>query len=392
MRRKRWFGLLAGLSVVALTGCEYPTDPIPTTAGTGPVVTPLGVIKGLMYPNQICNPSISQDVVRYPGCMLWLNFSGNLSVNVPPQWSSIYVTAGAQQHDRLSVTSYDDSLRWFLMRDSVPEIRGHMQDPEWTTHPDYIAFLGSMLGSNAPGSWNGYVVRTTDKQVLRLDSAGMDEQGTPHVWIGSRDAGDSAAPAVDVVPAGFASRTAVWSYFGTTNVKFSFSTGFPGLTISFVDYSMDTVKLVSLPRPASKSGANMESGMISPDGGFITYNCWTDPNVVSSYVQRLEDGSSPILVSEPGNDPRWWRFNGRDYLLYATPGKLLTLEPLETDTTFGSTMRQEVELAPEGPRYIQFRTAGEATTLLKYPFKGGLSPDGFYACTGYKWAYMFKFN
>ena len=63
-----------------------------------------------------------------------------------------------------------------------------------------------------------------------------------------------------------------------------------------------------------------------------------------------------------------------------------------TDGSLGYTMKQEVRLFPEGPAYMQFEKINQPQELVNLPFKGGLSPDGFYLCTGYEFAFIFNFN
>lgn len=392
MKRVCGAGLVAALAAGVFVGCEYPNDPLPSLGGGGAVISEDGEIVPINSPYQVCNPSVSQDVVNYRDCMLWLNFNGSLSMKVPQEWAATYTVSDVAQHDRLTVTDFNDSLRWFFMRDSLPEVRGHLQDPEWTTHPAYIAFLGSTSASNSAGTWSGYVVRTTDKKVLKFSALGLTGESTPHVWIGGPS--DSTADTASVRPHGFVPRDSIRAYFGTDSVKIAYSLYRNGLTLFYVDYCDGKVDTVQLAKPSDKLDYNAESAMISPDGNWVVYHLWKSDRDAASYVQRLAPGSAPILLANPGFDPHWWFYNGSAYVLYSTTG-VVTSEVLDekvADGSAGRTMRQQVKLAPLGPKHIMFSKVGEPESLLPYPFKGGLSPDGFYAATGYKYAYMYRFN
>ncbi|MBD3240876.1 MAG: hypothetical protein GF331_09845 [Chitinivibrionales bacterium] len=383
-------GVLVGVSLALMVGlgCDYPVEGYPEKEAED-VVSTDGVLKTINGGEQICNPSISQDTVSYPGCMLWLGFDA-LNVNVPPAFAAEYSISSVAMHDRLTVTDSSNTVRWYLLRSSVPDIQGEMQDPEWTTHPDYITFLGKDAAGFGSGHWDGYVVRVSDKAVIKFSEDILNAESTPHVWVGGPTATPHAPDTVARYANGLLCRDSIRQFFGTENVKITYSKGSP-LSLYYVDYALDSVKEVQLPRPEDRAGYRQECALISPDGGFVVYNCYTDPAIVECYAQRLAPGAKAQFIAE-GAEPHWWTYGGREYVIYSTEG-LLDLERFEdggfVPGSAGYTMRQEVDLEPTGPGHIAFQIVGDPVEILDYPFKGGLSPDGYYICTGYQYAYMF---
>lgn len=389
---KKPLGVIVGVALALMVGlgCDYPVEGWPEVEAP-PVESSLGVLKTINGGVQICNPSISQDTVNYKGCMLWLGFD-ELNVTVPAEFAAEYSITDVAMHDRLTVTDSSNTVRWFLMRSSVPDIQGEIQDPEWTTHPDYVTFLGKDAAGLGVGNWDGYVARVSDKGVLKFAEDILNAEATPHVWVGGPTATPHAPEAVAYYPNGLIARDSIRAFFGTENVKITYSKKVAGiLTLFYVDYALDTVTEVQLPRPEERDGYRQECALISPDGGFVVYNCYTDQDIVECYAQRLMPGAPAEFVAD-GAEPHWWFYGGREYVIYSTGG-LLDNDRFE-DPTFvpgsaGYTMRQEVELEATGPAHIAFRMAGDPKEILDYPFKGGLSPDGFFMCTGYTYAYLF---
>ena len=132
-----------GLLSLTLFAC-YSPDPFvadySNNSGSGSVETAIGKI----YPvdgnenddQQTCNPSVSQDTVNFPASMLWLNFT-KLIVN---RHDVGYSVTEVSQHDRLTVSDTANDVKWYLMIDeSLGECQ--FQDPEWSTHPDFIVSL-----------------------------------------------------------------------------------------------------------------------------------------------------------------------------------------------------------------------------------------------------------
>ncbi len=342
---------------------------------------------------QVCNPSTSMDTENYPGCMTWLGFT-QLDVNVPAEFASTYTLSNVELHDRLTVTDATNTVRWFLMRDSVPGVTGELQDPEWGAHPDYMAFLGR----GADQKWDGFIVRVSDKAILKFSENGVGETSTPHVWVGESGSGVAPPPSGSGRYAnGLLPRDSIYDFFGTTDVKITYSVlNGNALDLYLVDYSCDTCGTIEprkMVKPEGRESYRVESALISPDGYWVTYNCYVTASSVEAYAQRLIPGSEPKLVAAKGAEPHWWFYGGRTNIVYSTEGGFTDGDLAEvTDGSRGKTMVQEVSLAPTGPQFVQFSLLEDPWLLLNYPFKGGLSPDGFYASTGYKRAYMFIFN
>lgn len=389
---KRRFGvtLAVGLGLMLWAGCDYPQSPVPELGGgpDGGFVTTTGKMFQINGTNQICNPSVSRDVANYPGCMMWLGFA-DLDVTVPDTFAADYSLDVIGVHDRITVTDTGNVVRWFLHRDEVPDITGEIQDPEWGACADYAAFLGKDAGSN----WDGYVVRMSDKSVLKFSEDGMIETGTPHIWVGDT-AGAVAPPASDGqrLTHGLLPKDSIFAFFDTDQVKIVYSLPGTGLDLWLIDYTEETPAPVQLTRPDIAGAYKMESALISPDGNYVAYNFFLTQLDYSCYAQRLKAGEPANLIAS-GADPHWFSLGAVDFLVYSTEGGVTPEDLFEaTEGTAGRTMLQEVLLVPGGPRYAQFRLEGSPEQLLDRPFKGGLSPDGFYLATGYRWAYMYKFN
>jgi hypothetical protein len=54
----------------------------------------------------------------------------------------------------------------------------------------------------------------------------------------------------------------------------------------------------------------------------------------------------------------------------------------------GTTVKQQVELFAGQPSHSGVQFIGSPQQLSNLPFKGGLSPDGWYLCTGYAYGYI----
>jgi hypothetical protein len=345
---------------------------------------------------QICNESISQDAENYSGCMLWLNFMGEMTVRVPSQWVDEYTIPAPFHHDRLTISDTGNTVKWFVMRPSF--ITGEMQDPEWTTHPDYIA----LLGQDDDAAWDGYIVRISDKEFFKFSEDGLNGTSTPHLWLPTGYTGAAAPESLEYDANGLVTKASIAAYFGTDTVKVAFSYKVGGwLTLRYIDYSAADPQVVELSRPEGKDDWHCESGLISPDGNWIVFNCYTGTSTYSAYVQELTPGSRPVLIAEPGADPHWWRdpADGSLFVVYSTTGGVIS-EGLEgfigddgsIDASLGSTLIRRADLTSGGGgggpgSWYYFKDP--PVNLVDLPFKGGLSPDGRFLCTGYNYAYLF---
>lgn len=394
--------LVACSSGLLLTGgCEFPYNP-PADA---PVKEGLGDAGGgstirLRKVNtdiQICNPSITQDDQNYPGCMLWLNFAGKLSVK-PGQFEGEYTIGEEEvkQHDRLTISDTSNTVRWYVMRPD--KIKGDLQDPEWSTHPDYIATMGE-----TDKIYSGYAVSISNKTFFKFNDKNLTSTSTPHLWVPDRfTSGGTTVPASPQYDetTGMVDKASVKTYFGTDTVRVLFSLKTNGLTIHYIDYSVDSPTLTALPKPEGRESWSCESALFSPDGKWVVYNCinWqTDQN--EAYVQRLAPDSKPVLVDAHGGDPHWWKSpNGSLFVTYYGPSVAsgLMRETFAVgkndDGILGSTYKQKIILPDtDAGESLAAHTLFESAPreLLGLPFKGGLSRDGRFLCTGYIYAYMY---
>ena len=396
-----WLGIAVGLTVFA---CHEPVKLVQPTASTvqssasnasGVQVFPINVTK------QICNPAISIDTVHFPASMLWLGFSGDLSVNNPPAG---YTTTNARQHDRLTISGYDNSVKWFILKDNIPGVACEFQDPDWTAHPDWIVTMGAHPDNgncdNGNLLYSGWVIRPRDNARFKFSDNGLDEISTPNAWLA--DVMTDSAKQVDSASydaQGLATKASVQAFFGTDQVKFTWSKEESGYAIHYVDYSEATPVDRTLPRPAGRETWKAESGMVSPDGKWIAFNLFDRQDAYEAWVQELRPGARPMLVDSGAMDPRWWVHPvdpSRVYLVYATVpagNGYIVKQDLQSAALLasgaaGATWLQEVRLYAGLPADLSFEKVGSARLLLNLPFRAGLSPDGHWLGTGTNDGYM----
>ncbi len=347
---------------------------------------------------QTCNPSISQDTTEYKGCMLWLNFDGQLNVNVADHIQG-YTTEGVPQHDRITITDTNNTVVWYMKNTEmgIPATE-HIQDPEWSTHSDYIACLGDVGVGILANDYRAFAVNVKSRAVMQLCNKPISDVATPHFWV-ERGPTSGAAGTVSYSDEieGFADSASIASFFGTDQVQIVYSDNHSA--INFVDYTKGTPKSGTLRKPEGKENWVFESPLISPNGHWVVYNCAQKINgrVYSAYAQRLDTLSTPILISENGVAPHWWmhpEFNEL-YVIYSTINGpyLMTTDrytyELEAGGTLGRTYKVKVKAAVSDlPSHAGFSIEGNPILLIKLPFKGGLSPDGRYLATGYQYTFM----
>jgi hypothetical protein len=399
-------------------GCEYPYSPVRQAQ---PGVPTTGMLRSINAELQTCNPSVSQDTSNFPACMLFLNLGeGELSVKVPPAWSSAYPLTGITQHDRLTIVDTGNTVKWFMKKPTF--ISKEFQDPEWSTHPDYIAVLGvrddRLTGRPVKAdNWSSaYAVKISTKQMLRLFNDSLQAFSTPHLWL------PDAAPAASIDytatatlfnetfvyngdSSGAVDKATIQSFFGTTSVKvvynFYSSAGRTGTSIYFIDYSQSTPVVTELRKPGGREDWTCESPLISPDGEWVVYNCMApDGQTWASYVQKLDATSEAIMVCAQASDPHWFKYpDGSFGIVYddkkwnpinAVPDKFIEDN---MDGKLGSTYLLSAgdlsTLLPGALPAVNFRNG--ATVLLRLPFQGGYSRDGRFLVTGYRKAYIYMF-
>jgi hypothetical protein len=390
--RGRFYWIFIMVSMLLVSSCDWPYSPATQQqpSGGGSSTTEAGIVYPVNSDNQICNPSISQND-NYPGCMLWLNFKGTLETNgAPAGWDN-----AAKQHDRLTISDTANAVKWFMMRDELT-VEGEIQDPEWSTHPDYLVCLGS---DGSKSSWDGFAVRISDRKVLKFNEDKIAGEATPHIWLPDSVTSTGEADNISYGAHGFADRESIKDFFGTYNVKIAYSVIENGLTIYYMDYNNANPSPVKLPKPSDKSDWKAESPMISPDGNWVTFNIFEKLDLYVTYVQELKAGSKPYLIEEDASAPHWWVHPVDSTQIYVVYTKLpanyfvkeeLTETELQNTGAAGITVKQRLALYPGLAQHAALEKLDEAQTIVKLPFKGGLSRDGNFLCTGYAWAYLMK--
>ena len=340
---------------------------------------------------QICNPSVSNDMENYPASMLWLNFSGKLDVNAP---DSIYTTKRVRQHDRLTVSDTAGNVNWYLMVDK-DEGECQFQDPEWSTHGGFIVSLRGYDKSGKTSCDNLdfgiFAVRMADKKKFWFYDKNIQEEATPHLWV------DPSA-----VPDTGAADSTVKGFFGTDKVRLTYVS--KDDEIVFVDFAKGGLsKAKKLKKPAGRESWKIDSPLISPDGKFVVYNM-KKSGTWEAYIQELSASSNAIkiertkdMMSEPAQ-PHWFEFGGRLFVLWTEftsteGGYFNTIDLNESsaqDGSVGRTVMREIRLTAGAPKDIFMEWVGGNIELAPIPMIGGRTPDGKFLATGYKYAYLLK--
>ena len=393
------FIILASCTAV-LVQCDFVYSPEPaySVVTSDNTTDNSSIDAGTVYPvngsRQICNPSMAPGG-PYNGCMLWLNFGGDLNVRVPSGMSG-YASdrEHVHQHDRLTVSDTANTVRWFMMRDELG-VAGQLQDPEWSTDADYVICLGDR---NKDGKWSIYVIRLSDREFLRVGDNNVQELSTPHLWIAPSaiSGGSAAAPSYPAGRGGFADSVSVNSFFGTDSVIISWAFEKNGiLALNYIDYAAAEVNPVSLPKPDGRGDWDCESPLISPDGQWILFNCLRQGSY-ESYLQRLDQRTSPILLAANAVDPHWWihpEFMTVNVVYATLKGDYFVKEeytdPSLSNGAIGTTCKQEIRIASGNlPNHASYSAVGRPSLIVNLPFKGGMSADGRFIGTGYGYGFI----
>ena len=387
----RYLSLTALSLMFALSACVYePEQFVESEKGensnSNNSVTDMGTLYAVNDGKQICNPSVSQDPKNYPASMLWLNFGGTLKVKAP---DSVYATSKVVQHDRLSVSDTSGKVLWYLMRDTEAG-DCQFQDPEWSTHPNYIVALRAFNSKGESGckesdmDYGMFAVRMSDKKKFFFYNKEMSEFATPHLWVETGAEPDTAA-----------AESTVEGFFGTNQVRLVYVNKKD--EIVFVDYANGGTKgAKTLKKPSGVDGWMMDSPMISPDGNYVVYNMINSSMTGwKSFIQELSGNSKPIeiekspgMISEPVQ-PRWFTYAERLFVMWTEfpqgsqfVNKNDLSEVSVQDGSAGRTVMREVSVATGAPADLAFAWAGDMIEIAPIPMIGGRSPDGRFVATG----------
>ena len=375
----------------ALSACVYePEQFVESEKGensnSNNSVTDMGTLYAVNDGKQICNPSVSQDPKNYPASMLWLNFGGTLKVKAS---DSVYTTSKVVQHDRLSVSDTSGKVLWYLMRDTEAG-DCQFQDPEWSTHLNYIVALRAFNSKGESGckesdmDYGMFAVRMSDKKKFFFYNKEMSEFATPHLWVETGAEPDTAA-----------ADSTVEGFFGTNQVRLVYVNKKD--EIVFVDYANGGTKgAKTLKKPSGVDGWMMDSPMISPDGNYVVYNMINSSMTGwKSFIQELSGNSKPIemekspgMISEPVQ-PRWFTYAERLFVMWTEfpqgsqfVNKNDLSEVSVQDGSAGRTVMREVSVATGAPADLAFAWAGDMIEIAPIPMVGGRSPDGRFVATG----------
>lgn len=393
---KQLLFLVLVISVLFSVACDIiktpSPEPSPSSEQTNTTTSGNTRIFSINGSKQICNPSISLDTFNFKGCMLWLNFSGEISVKVPDSIEGYSLIA--KQHDRLTITDTSNSVLWFMSREEFGAQKSEeLQDPEWTTHPH---FINCLLSSEIRKKWSCFVIHTQTKKFVQMTKDNLNETSTPHIWINDKTTFSGETTGVRFDSTGIICKESVESFFGTPDVKLVYSKKNSGiLSLYFVDFNTSTSP-VQLQRPDNRDQYDLESALISPDGKWIAYNAYTSNTDYECYLQELRAGSKPILFKTGASDPHWWRHPAdltKMYIIFTEiPGGNVVSydlsDPTQLSGNAGITYRQLISLFPGYSGIAAISRLSSPEPVVNLPLKGGWSPDGKYLCTGYERAYL----
>jgi hypothetical protein len=114
----------------------------------------------------------------------------------------------------------------------------------------------------------------------------------------------------------------------------------------------------------------------------------------------MKPDADPILIAEEASDPHWWvdPHTGDYHIIYTiTKGDYFTPQEfiasgIESGQSGGRTYKQRLRGAwLDGPAHMGGMAVDSEIPpypLVNMPFKGGLSRDGRFLCTAYKYAYI----
>lgn len=394
--KKILFNILPAMLLVACYDPEpyVSEDDFSTTSAVSEIGTVYSVNEGM----QICNPSVSQDSEKYPASMLWLNFGTDLHVVSPD--TAVYNTVWKKdhkivEHDRLTVSDTAGKVLWFLMRDTS---KGdcEFQDPEWSTHPNFIAYLRGydVNGSKAclDKDFGIFAVRLSDKKIYTFYGKKQSDEATPHIWV------DPSVTEVDTSK----KDTTLEGFFGTKNVRLVFVT--KDDKIVFRDFA-NGGKEITLKKPAEHKNEMIDSPLISPDGKFIVYNVIdkSDEKIWYAYIQELSKNSEPVkiekeqgMMSDPAQ-PHWFKFGERLFVVWTefpSGATMLNTNDLKVkevqNGSVGRTVMREIQLAAGAPSDLFLNWVGDIREISPVPMIGGRSPDGNFLATGRNDGFLIK--
>jgi hypothetical protein len=387
--------LSTSLMALALLACYSPepfeaeySDDTPNT-GTN---SEMGKIYSVNGGAQICNPSASQDTVNYPASMLWLNFSGTLNVNDP---DPDFTVKRVIQHDRLTVSDTANKVKWYLMRDTS-EGECQFQDPEWSTHPNFIVAL---RGYDVDGSkacenldYGIFAVRMSDKKKFWFEKKGIPEEATPHLFVGEPDGGSKE----------YGDASTIEGFFGSDRVMLTYVDKNQNIVVvGYRTLENGKPQTFKLKKPSNRKNWKIDSPLISPNGWYVVYNMYENSTTWEAYVQFIDENSEPFkiertkdMMSEPAQ-PHWYVTDDKLFVVWSefpAGSQMLNKNDLTQssvqDGSVGRTVMRRVHWFGTDDESIVWDGGG--VEIAPVPMTGGMTPDGKFLATGTNKAYLLK--
>jgi hypothetical protein len=182
----------------------------------------------------------------------------------------------------------------------------------------------------------------------------------------------------------FVSPATLDSFCGTSTVTLLYSYEKERVllqTIYFARLNDSNAVPIRLKKPAGRENWKADCPNLSPDGKFVTYHCYATVQQCAVYIQRLDSTADPVWIDEPGGEPHFYKdAQGNLFVTYANTFEFLDAA-LTSYPSYATYMKQ-IDTSTGRPGSLRIKIA-------PYPFYGGLSKDGRYLCTGYKYAYLY---
>lgn len=353
----------------------------------------MGKIYSLNGGKQTCNPSASQDTVNYPASMLWLNFSGTLNVNAP---DSGFTLKKVLQHDRLTVSDTANKVKWYLMRDtSAGECQ--FQDPEWSTHPNFIVALRGYDVDDSKACENLdygiFAVRMSDKKKFWFKKTGIPEEATPHLWVGEPDDGFKE----------YGDSSTVEGFFGSDKVILTYVDKNQNIVVArYGTLEKGKPQTFKLKKPSNRKNWKIDSPLISPNGWYVVYNMYENSTTWEAYLQYINEDSEPFkiertkdMMSEPAQ-PHWYKIEYNLFVVWSefpAGSQMLNKNDLtKTSVQNGSVGRTVMRGMRSFPKTNDESVGwdGNGVEIAPVPMTGGITPDGKFLATGTNPAYLLK--
>jgi len=271
------------------------------------------------------------------------------------------------------------------------------QDPEWSTHPNFIVAL---RGYDVDGSkacenldYGIFAVRMSDKKKFWFDKKGIPEEATPHLWVGEPDDGFKE----------YGDSSTVEGFFGSDRVILTYVDKNQNIVVAgYGTLEKGKPQTFKLKKPSNRKNWKIDSPLISPNGWYVVYNMYENSTTWEAYLQYINEDSEPFkiertkdMMSEPAQ-PHWYMLENKLFVVWSefpAGSQMLNKNDLTKSSvqngSVGRTVMRGVRSFP-GTRDESVVWDGNGVEIAPVPMTGGITPDGKFLATGTNPAYLLK--